>query len=149
MEMIEKIKNLLQESGLTFVATPTSDDSIYISVKELNGAVDVYPDGEMVVIKKEGEIRYYIELDKDDIAEIPRLLRTNYKLLDEYNMEYKTWREWDSEKIDGIKIHDPDGFRDFPDDKLYTKNEFLKTRLQSTVQGSIEGLKKQGEYYNL
>jgi len=45
----------------------------------------------------------------------------------------KTWQEWDKEKLGGITILDPDGFRDYPDDKLYTREEFLKTRKYSTV----------------
>ncbi len=46
----------------------------------------------------------------------------------------KTWREWDEERIDGIVILDPDGFRSFPDDKLYSQKEFLETRRAATVK---------------
>lgn len=58
----------------------------------------------------------------------------------------KTWTEWDEEQIDGIKILDPDGFRDYPHDKLYSRLEFLRTRRQSTVRGTMEAFKKQAEY---
>ena len=52
---------------------------------------------------------------------------------EEFILQKKTWREWDKEKIGDIKILDPDGFRDFPDDRLYDLQEFITTRMQSTV----------------
>ncbi len=53
-------------------------------------------------------------------------------------ISYKTWREWDKERIGGIVIVDPDGFRDYPDDRLYSREEFVETRQQSTVRFNIK-----------
>lgn len=47
----------------------------------------------------------------------------------------RTWREWDEEHIDGLRIYDPDGFRDRPSDTLYSRSEFIQTRTHSTVMG--------------
>lgn len=48
--------------------------------------------------------------------------------------EVRTWRQWDAERIDGIEIIDPDGFRDRPDDRLYTREEFLALRVRATIR---------------
>lgn len=53
--------------------------------------------------------------------------------------ERRTWSAWDAEGIDGVYILDPDGFRDRPDDTLYTRDEFVQIRGRSTV-GPVESL---------
>lgn len=53
--------------------------------------------------------------------------------------ERRTWHDWDVEGIDGLYILDPDGFRNEPDDKLYTRDEFLQIRWRSTT-GPVQSL---------
>lgn len=57
----------------------------------------------------------------------------------------KTWREWDAERIGGIKIIDPDGFRTgdpMGDRYVWTRDEFLARRMQCTVSGVVSPLRK-------
>ena len=59
--------------------------------------------------------------------------------------EQKTWREWDDERIDGVRILDPDGFfRSDPmmDKYVYTREEFLRRRNECTCSFPQEALDK-------
>lgn len=49
-------------------------------------------------------------------------------------VERKTWRDWDDEAIDNVRIIDPDGFRrDFHPDARITRDEFLARRQHCSV----------------
>lgn len=57
----------------------------------------------------------------------------------------KTWREWDAERIGGIKIIDPDGFErgDPMESKyVYSRDEFLERRSKCTLSGVVSPLRK-------
>jgi hypothetical protein len=47
--------------------------------------------------------------------------------------ERRTWREWDADRIRGVRILDPDGFRRDPPGRLYTRGEFLDRRVWCSV----------------
>ncbi len=61
LEWVEIVKRLVRKSGFEVSSsTPTSDESIYLRLgTDGHRALDVYPNGDIVLVEKEGDIRTY------------------------------------------------------------------------------------------
>ena len=76
-QVVNWVKQTLELSGLAVnpgVTTP--DDSVFFRLVDNNDlAVDVYPNGDIVLVQKKGEIRYYHEYELSGLAKVVSILK--------------------------------------------------------------------------